>query len=191
MPKRKPTRGRWVPPAQNTLQLKLVLQHTRPPIWRRLVVPDNATLGDLHGIIQTAMGWFDCHLHAFRIGDVTYGMKSEEFASDDLDEDTMMLGRILTAKGQKFTYEYDFGDGWIHTVAVEKVLPATEPHPRVVCLAGARACPPEDCGGPWGFQRALEVLQGTEGDDDAEILEWLGDYDPGQFDLERVNRMLA
>lgn len=190
MPKQKSARGRWVPPAENTLQLKITLKYLQPPIWRRLVVPDNITLGELHWAIQLSMGWTNSHLHAFRLGKVEYGMADmdEGMGPPTVDEDSVSLCGLIKRKGQRFSYEYDFGDGWLHEVLVEKVEPASEPHPRVVCLAGKRACPPEDCGGVPGYAEVLRVLKKADNEDDRSFREWVGEYDPELFDLDGVNR---
>src|SRR5438270_433841 len=149
MPKKKAARGIRVPAAENEFQLKITLQYIKPPIWRQVVVPDNLTMGDLHMVIQIAMGWTNSHLHLFRIGLLEFGMPNEEgmFESSEADEDSVLLRHTIARRGLKFTYEYDFGDSWSHEIRVEKVQPASAPHPRPVCLGGARACPPEDCGG--------------------------------------------
>jgi hypothetical protein len=192
MPKQKGARWRWVPPTKNTLQLKVTLKYVQPPIWRRLLAPDNITLGDLHGVIQLAMGWTNSHLHAFRIGSVEYGMAemNEGIGLSTADEDTVLLRQLIKRKGQRFSYEYDFGDGWLHEVLVEKIEPAREPHPRVVCLAGKRACPPEDCGGVPGYAEVLRVLKKVGTEDDSSFRDGVGDYDPEHFDLDEVNRQL-
>ncbi len=193
MPKPKSTRGRWTPSAIDLVHFKVTLQHTRPAIWRRIVVPDNMTLGGLHDVIQVAMGWTNSHLHSFQVGDQTFGMMLDDVEDGDLgqiDEDSVTLRALPLRKGLKFTYEYDFGDSWSHTVAVEKLEPATAPHPRPACLDGRRACPPEDCGGVWGYGRVLQVLKRTKTADDREFREWVGDYDPEAFDLAAVNRHL-
>jgi len=193
MPKPKRRPSRWVPSAENSLQLKITLKYIRPPIWRRVVVPDNLTLGDLHGVIQLAMGWTNSHLHAFRIGKTVYGMNSPDagFGPTDIDEESILLRQVIRSKGQRFTYEYDFGDGWQHEILMEKVEPATDPHPPAKCLAGKRACPPEDCGGPPGYALILRVLRKPTTSEDIEFREWVGDYDPEDFDVEFVNRLLG
>jgi hypothetical protein len=191
MPKRRG--ARWMPPATNDLQLKVTLRYIRPPIWRRVVVPDNWTLGDLHWVIQLAFGWTNSHLHAFRIGDTEYGMAMDE--NEDLgppvtDEDSVLLCGVINCKGQRFSYEYDFGDTWMHDVLVEKLTPATAQHGHAACLAGARACPPEDCGGVPGYMNVLRVLKRATTQDDREFRDWVGDYDPEQFDLDEINGQL-
>ena len=135
-------------------------------------MPDNFTLGDLHDVIQVAMGWQNCHMHAFRFGDVHY--TSQQASEMDMEnEDTVFLSRVVTRVKQKFIYEYDFGDSWEHEVTVEKMLPIDPQAKYPVCLAGARACPPEDCGSFPGYVDILEALKAPkkteeqeEGEDD-------------------------
>jgi hypothetical protein len=138
------------------VSLKVTLRGAKPPIWRRLLVPSTMTLGDLHLAIQAAMGWEDCHLHAFDIDGRRYG--DRRTVDDVADENRLTLSSLLNSGVARCTYTYDFGDDWEHTVEIEKTQPAVdgEAYPR--CVAGKGACPPEDCGGPWGYQHLLEVL---------------------------------
>ena len=187
--------GRWLPPAATALQLKITLKDIRPPIWRRVLVPDNYSLGELHGIIQVAMGWENCHMHAFRIGDAEYVSQDTGDPRDPelKDEDRAMLRTVIGRAKQKFVYEYDFGDSWIHDILVEKVLPFDPQGQYPLCLAGARACPPEDCGSVPGYYRILEAMQAPRKTaEQKELLEWLGgEYDPAGFDIEAVNEWLS
>jgi len=133
-------------------QLKITLRYIRPPVWRRVQVLSDITLAKLHRIIQLAMGWYDSHLHQFIVGEKYYGVPSiDEFSELELkDERKARLSQVLWKSKQKMVYEYDFGDGWEHEILLEKVL---QPDPGVRyprCIGGARACPPEDCGGPGG-----------------------------------------
>ncbi|NCC52353.1 MAG: plasmid pRiA4b ORF-3 family protein [Spartobacteria bacterium] len=182
-------------PVWNAIQLKVKLRHLRPPIWRRVVVPDNITLGDLHQVIQVTMGWYNCHMHCFRIGDIEYTSRdASEMGELDMDnEERVPLAAVLTHEKQKFIYEYDFGDSWEHEVVVEKFLPLDPATKYPVCLGGARACPPEDCGGFPGYENILDVLKDENRDEEKEeLLEWIGeDYDPELFDLSRVNWQLG
>jgi hypothetical protein len=102
----------------------------------------------------------------------------------------VLLRHAIARQGLKFTYEYDFGDGWLHDIRVERVRPASAPHPRAVCMAGARACPPEDCGGVPGYENVLRVLKRAATQDDREFRDWVGEYQPEQFDAEAVNACL-
>ncbi|MFA4945448.1 MAG: plasmid pRiA4b ORF-3 family protein [Lentisphaeria bacterium] len=182
-------------PAAKAIQFKVQLRYIRPPIWRRVVLPDNATLGDLHQVIQAAMGWRDCHMHSFRISGAYYtGRDAAEMEEMDMEnEERVPLAEVVSRAKQKFIYEYDFGDSWEHEIVVEKSLPLDPAAKYPVCLGGARACPPEDCGsfpGYIGIVEALTAKRPTR--DQKELLEWVGeDYDPERFDLDAVNRRLG
>ena len=191
--KRSPKKMR-VPPAGQAIQFKVTLRDIRPPIWRRVVVPDNFTLGQLHEVIQRSMGWYNSHLHAFRFGEVSYS--SPAFELEDMEaenEATVFLSQMVSRAKQKFIYEYDFGDGWEHEVVVEKLLPFDPQTKYPVCLDGARACPPEDCGGVPGYYGILEALQAPKKTAwQKELIEWLEEgFDPERFDLKAVNRELG
>lgn len=191
--KRKRTKMRF-PPAGNAIQFKIALAYISPSIWRQVVLPDNCTLGNLHEVIQIVMGWHNCHMHRFEIDGVSY--TSAQMAEEDEmgmeDESTVFLSRIVKEPKQKFLYEYDFGDSWFHEITVEKIFPADAPHKNPVCLAGKRACPPEDCGSYPGYEELLKALKAKRKTaDQKDMLEWLGeDYDPEHFDLDAVNRIL-
>jgi len=185
----------WGPSPKNAIQFKVTLKYIKPPIWRRVVLPDNCTLGDLHDAIQVAMGWYNCHLHAFRFGDVHYSSR-ESSEMEDMgmeNEETVLLSQVVTRPKQKFIYEYDFGDSWEHEIVVEKILPIDPQAKYPICVAGARACPPEDCGSVPGYFSILEALRATKKtEEQKELLEWLEDgYDPERFDLDAVNRRLS
>lgn len=187
-------RGIWTAPAEKAIQLMIELKYIRPPIWRRVLVPDNFTLGHLHGIIQMAMGWTNSHLHEFEIEGERYGyVGPDEFGgeseSDANDESIVFLSRLALKPKQKFSYTYDFGDGWEHEITVEKLLPIAPEAVHPVCLAGARACPPEDCGSYPGYDGILQALQADpKTQNQKERLEWLGPYDPEEFSVDAVNR---
>ena len=172
-------------------QLKIVLHEIEPPIWRILQIKGNASLGKLHDYLQAAMGWKDCHLHEFRIGDKRfrdkYQMYEDKFESDMYDERKYTLEKLLQ-EGDSFEYEYDFGDGWDHGILVEKIIPAKEEVYYPICVYGERACPPEDCGGTSGYEELLEVLNDYTHEDHEHFTQWAGeDFDPENFDLKRAN----
>src|SRR5438477_7049629 len=183
--------ARSAPPAGKVHCLKVILQGTDPPVWRRLLVRSNTTLADVHQILQWAMGWENSHLHQFHFGNTTYGPSSfADFGPRPKDEGRARLATVAPL-GTQFMYEYDFGDGWEHIVEVEKVLPAGdgEHYPR--CVGGERACPPEDCGGSWGYAEMLDTINSGPSDERDELLDWLGDtFDPDHFDADALNSML-
>ena len=173
-------------------QLKVTLRGIRPPIWRRLRVPSDATLAKLHGFLQAAMGWEDAHLHRFRVGGTSYGDRGVLGGVVDRGERTARLGQVAPSDQGTLRYDYDFGDGWEHLIVVEAVL-VPEPGVRYpVCVAGKRACPPEDCGGPWGYGALLAAIGDPGHPAHADRLAWLGGrFDPEAFDIADVNRRLA
>lgn len=175
-------------------KIKVTLRGSQPPIWRRLEVPSGSTLHQLHDIIQAAFGWQDYHMWAFETALGRYGIADRELeirsaASKRLDQAAPRTGAALR-------YTYDFGDDWEHDILVEAVT-AAEPgvaYPR--CLTGRRACPPEDCGGIWGYEYVIEVLADPAHEEHKERLEWLGldsaeQFDPAAFDPAEANAALS
>lgn len=184
-----------IPEPTRVYTLRVSLAESAPEIWRRIHVTDKMTLDDLHDTIQIAMGWTDSHLHRFTIGGKSYSKILPDIAAmdgqDDIDEDRVRLGRVLKKKGHRFEYVYDYGDYCVHDIVVEDI---GEPDPGrfyPACLAGERACPPEDCGSMSGFYQMLESLADPTDEEHQSYLEWLGDqYDPEHFDLRSVNHVL-
>jgi hypothetical protein len=173
------------------LQLKVTLQEIKPPIWRRLAVPSSCTLADLHLILQIAFGWLDYHLHSFTIGKVDYGPHDPEGWTETASE-RITLGKLGLSRKQKFSYEYDFGDSWVHLILVEDTSELNGPPASPTCLAGKRARPPEDCGGPWQYPELLKALANPGHPEHDESLEWVGgSWDPEAFDLDAVNQALT
>ena len=176
-------------------QLKVELKEIRPAIWRRIQVEGSTTLHELHDILQVAMGWDNGHLYEFEIGGRRYGSPEEEFADPDFTEPVVndkeaKLSQVAPMVKAKLLYMYDFGDDWRHELTVEKIMPAEKGRQYPVCLAGERACPPEDCGGPWGYADILEALKHPEDPDSEELLEWVGEFEPDQFDIDQINMWL-
>jgi hypothetical protein len=171
-------------------QLKITLAHVSPLIWRRIQTPD-CTLSKLHEIIQNCMGWGGEHLWAFVINGQEFGEDPGGY-SEMLSPLKIGLSQLVARGIKKFRYDYDFGDDWQHVVLIERVV---EPDPKQRyprCLKGSRACPPEDCGGPWGYPHFLEAIQNPEHTEHEDMLDWIGgEFDPEKFDLEAVNRRLA
>jgi hypothetical protein len=176
-------------------QMKVTLDGIRPPIWRRIQVRGDISLFKLHKILQVVMGWYDYHLHQFIIDGETYSVISIEadmLGDDFKDEKKFKLNKVIPWEKFEFTYEYDFGDGWGHTILVEKIIRPLEELMHPVCLKGKRSAPPEDCGGEGGYYNLIKALEDPSHPEHAEMLEWLEDkYDPEYFDADIVNERLA
>jgi hypothetical protein len=179
------------PKTNRIFQLKVTLRDTKPPIWRRLEVDAEISLFRLHDVLQAAMGWTDSHLHQFEARKVLYGLPDPEFDFPRKDERTTRLGAVLQLPKDRMIYEYDFGDGWLHDVVLEKVL---DPNPDTrypICTDGRRATPPEDCGGIGGFYNLLEIVGNPSHPERPEMIEWIGaEFDAEAFDIEEINAAL-
>lgn len=201
-------------------ELKITLKDSKPPIWRQVAVPSNIRLSDLHHVIQIVMGWTNSHLHQFVVRNIKPKPTTEELRKlfqteqwDKLeqsmsrdrcisdprmeldgaeDERKVMLSELAPTVKSKFIYEYDFGDGWKHQIEVVKITPPAEGAQYPLCLKGKLACPPEDCGGIWGYYDMLKALKDPKHPQHEEFREWLGGkFDPERFDIEQVNAELA
>ena len=192
-----------VPATVRGFRIRIDLQRTKPPVWRRIEVPGDILLPRLHEVIQAAMGWTDSHLHRFRTSN---DRNAPEFLTQfDLDEgdegmleDNVRLDQILSAEGDRLWYDYDFGDNWQHVLRVEKVLDSPPSAP--VCIGGKLACPPEDCGGVWGYSELADWVRRDY--DDAlrpDVFEsttegraWLPDgWHPDVFDIDETNELIT
>ncbi|HET8541883.1 MAG TPA: plasmid pRiA4b ORF-3 family protein [Anaeromyxobacter sp.] len=178
--------------ADQILQLKVTLAEVEPLVWRRLLVPADVTLAKLHDVLQDAMGWTNSHLHCFEIAGRRIGMVGVEEDSPELeDERRVQVASVLPKKGARLVYRYDYGDDWEHVVEVEDVTAADRRLSYPLCIAGARACPPEDCGGAGAYEDLLRALARPDDDRHDELLTWVGGYfDPEGFDANAVNRLL-
>ncbi len=182
--------GVSTPQTQTVLQIRIDLEDVDPAIWRRLLVPPGIRLSRLHDIFQVAMGWTDSHLHGFTIGGKRYGVLVDDGFSKDLDEKKFSLAKAI-GKERRFRYEYDFGDGWQHQVVVEDTFTVPIGLTYAVCLEGERSCPPEDCGGAYGYANMLEAVSDPKHEEFDEYTEWLGeDFDPEEFSLATTNAIL-
>lgn len=173
--------------------LHVELLDTAPSIWRRVAVPADLPLEDLHGVLQIVMGWEDCHLHQFRIDNQVYGMDEEEVESWRMPIKAESRYTLREALGRKksFDYLYDFGDCWEHKIKVEKRGLSASEFPQIVyCLEGANACPPEDVGGLHGFYDVLEALENEQHPEYESIAEEFEGFDPALFDRADVNHEL-
>lgn len=181
---------------EEIIQIKVSLNESNPLIWRRLLVEKTATFMDLHDFIQEAMGWENCHMFDFRVGKSHIGEPDEMFEEDFagrkfMNANTTVLDSMISKTKQKFEYEYDFGDGWIHQVLVEKFLPRDEKIKYPQCLDGEMSCPPEDCGGIYAYYDMLDILADKKNPEREDMIEWLGaDFDPKRFDVAEANERL-
>jgi len=180
-------------------QFKIQLMNVaKPPVWRQIQVPEKLTFHDLHQLIQLAFGWSDGHLYQF--SPKGYGShpviaipSEEDWEKPDMNAMKTKLNKVFTTEKQTFNYLYDFGDDWSHKITLEKLVSDELKSP--VCLAGKGACPPEDCGGAWGYENLKVILADPKHEEHVDMKEWLGldedeDWDANYFDLEEVNEMM-
>jgi len=181
------------------LQLRIELLHIEPLIWRRIQVPGDCTFWDLHVAIQSAFAWNDSHLHEFRRGgdggnDLRFGIPLDE-AGDGLLRPGWehRVADVLTLADPALEYAYDFGDSWEHRVVLEDILEPAPGRRYPRCVAGERSAPPDDCGGPGGYQDLLATLADPADPDHASLHAWAssqkgqrGRFDPEAFDEQRV-----
>ncbi|CAN7773243.1 plasmid pRiA4b ORF-3 family protein [Variovorax sp. LjRoot175] len=185
------------------LQLRVVLRSISPLIWRRLLVRSDTSIARLHQILQIAFGWQDMHLHRFEIRGREYGVHQDGGAFFGTDAHETLIVQLKLRRLERFAYEYDFGDGWIHDLRIETTLLIDPKRVYPVCIAGRRAAPPEDCGGPLAFmanrsgyamigrgeaRHELEDLLDEVEDEEWDILRY---YHPDRFDQRAVNRRRA
>jgi hypothetical protein len=171
-------------------QFKIVLEEIKPPIWRRIHVRSDISLHRLSTTILIAMGWGGGHLHQFEIDGKSYGISDDDFDSEEdmLDERGFRLDDLDQGALKSFTFEYDFGDGWRHTVELEEVLAQAKGQKYPLCISGARQCPPDDCGGVPGYEKFLEAIRNPKHPEHKSMKEWIGgSYDPEWFCLDAVN----
>lgn len=178
-------------------QIQIALKGFKPKIWRRILIPSDLLLSDFHMVIQITMGWTNSHLHQF-IKDRTYytkRMPDDDFwdEMDNVDYKNMKIADLLQKEKEKIVYEYDFGDSWEHDVILEKILPIDNNLKYPVCLTGKMSCPPEDCGGVWGYSEMLEVLKDPSHEQYESYIEWLGgeEFDPEFFDKNEINELFG
>lgn len=173
------------------ITIRIAIDNIKPEIWRRFVIRDSINLHNLHEIIQDVMGWTNTHLYSFVIKGKEYtDEETVEESGKGKDAEVISVGSLKFKKGDKLKYIYDFGDDWIHTLSVEAV---TKPDPSIEypwCLDGARSCPPEDCGGIYGYEDLLDILSNPNHEEHESMKEWVGPYfAPEHFDLEVINHI--
>jgi len=174
-------------------QFKITLKGAKPPIWRRMQVAETYTFWDLHVAIQDAMGWLDCHLHEFGMVnpstdfEMNIGSPDEDSGREVLPGWKQKIADYFSAENPSADYVYDFGDSWEHQIQLEKILPREKNINYPICIKGKRACPPEDCGGIWGYEDFLEIITDPNHEEYEEMLEWVGgEFDPEHFDVKEV-----
>jgi len=185
-------------------ELRISLLDVAPEVWRLVRVPHDIRMDRLDHVIQAAFGWTNSHMHQFHLIDAKGGIKGyvgrpdPESIGDMLgrrpptqDETKRQLKNFLAKPGDRIGYEYDFGDSWLHSVELVAMHPQSSRLAPAVCLDGAQSCPPEDCGGPPGYEQLLETVANPKHPGHAEMKEWLGDFDAVAFDLRATNRALA
>lgn len=178
-----------IPALGDVFELRIQLRDIEPEVWRRLLVPAEVPLGVLHELIQVSFGWQNSHLHDFMVGNIRIGMSDVEDEMFCIDEFAAPLGAVANV-GNTFLYRYDFGDDWEHDVMVERIC--SDGGGVITCTGGARACPPEDCGGTRGYANLLEILADSRHPEHQETKTWVGRrFDPEKFDMAAVNRKLG
>ena len=177
------------------LAVHISLRETDPPIWRRVLVPYDIPLQNLHQVVQVAMGWHDQHLFEFHIGRDRYGTRHDDFqdqAHPVRSVRQLLLKDVVGPRTKCFTYVYDMGDYWLHDIVVEEILSNDIGEPVLQCVAGARHCPPEDIGGAPGYEEFLSAIGDPAHEDHDYFADVYGDgFDPEAFDLDSVNGALA
>ena len=169
--------------------VKVTLLGTSPPVWRRVSLPRDITLHNLHRTLQIVMGWTNSHLHQFVVQRQRISDPRSRVRTKVANENRTRLGELIWTVGARLLYEYDFGDGWQHELLLEEVLLGDETFQQT-CVAGKRRCPPEDCGGPRGFAELLEAMADANHPDHEDVCARLGDFAPESFSKEEINRRL-
>lgn len=183
------------------LQLKIQIEGiSKPPVWRKILVPDHFTFERLHQVIQAAFGWSDSHCYAF--SPAGYGSVPQIGVPDEggwmdteiRDSSKIKISKILTTKGMTFCYVYDFGDDWVHSLQLEDVT--DEKAIRATLVSGKGACPPEDCGGVWGYDNLVDAVNNTYHPEHDDMRNWMGmdegeTWDKSSFDLHKAQKEVA
>jgi hypothetical protein len=174
-------------------RLKITLDDVKPTVLRRIEVPFGIKLDRLHLTLQAALGWTNSHLYEIRAKDVGWGLPDPDWPDGPLDARKAKLADIIEDTGVKtLRYLYDFGDGWEHTIKIER-LSNPEPgafYPRLVEASGR--CPPEDVGGPWGYAEMLDAITDPKHERHTEMRNWLGEhFDPHVIDTKALTTDVA
>ncbi len=173
-------------------RVKITIQDVNPPIWREVILKSDYTMSDFHKIIQTVMGWSNSHLHQFVYNDEFYcdpEFEDEWSEGNCIDYTDIKLSDLIQYENQNMVYEYDFGDGWEHLIVFEEILDKEGEYPE--CIGGERRAPPEDCGGPPGYEHLLKILKNPNHEEYENITKWVGNsFNPEEFDKNDINEAL-
>jgi len=182
------THATYPPGVESVHELTVRLDGASPSVWRRIIVPSTISLAKLHEILQVAMGWEDRHLYLFKVQDRLYGERDPEWDLPIRNAAQAKLDKIAPSADASFVYEYDLGDSWLHEVIVEQISRPEIGSHYPVCVAGERACPPEDCGGPPGYEELHRVMANPKHREHRRFMTWHGgQFDPEAFDRQAVN----
>lgn len=171
---------------------------SKPPVWRRLIVPGNFSFHQFHLAIQYAFGWYNCHLYEFPLdwySGLSIQLPYEGIDPDEMDSQKTKLNKIFKSEGDQLAYIYDFGDWWEHSILLEKIIPGKMTRPS--CTGGKGKCPPEDCGGNPGYQNFLKIFNDPANPEYEGMREWAWwipedqEWDPKEFDLEWTNEVVS
>lgn len=178
--------------SRELFEVKITLKHLDPPVWRSVLVDGAIRLDILHDVIQAAMGWEDAHMHAFRSRGKTYMPEAHGEFEPTAEESEFHLRDLAPHEGDHIEYEYDFGDGWQHNVKVVRIALFDDSTVAPSVIDGEYACPPEDCGGTWGYADMLRAMVDEHHPEHDEVLDWIGkDFDSEFFDIKEANQRLA
>lgn len=179
------------------IEIKVTLNDVEPPVWRKFIISTLATLEELHIVIQKTMGWQNCHLYDFSVNNgkrkFSPNDMSDLFGNEDDFEDPskVTIASLMMMGVRDILYTYDYGDGWEHTVEIEKEVICQPDVKYPLCTEGFGACPPEDCGGPYGYANLCSILSNPKDEEYKEMREWVGrEFDPTKFSIGKANKNL-
>jgi len=176
-------------PMTNILKLRITIPDIEPEIWREILIKNDITFKKLHEIIQLSFGWTNSHLYNFDVNGILFSIPDKEFKNNDLDAKNKIT-EFLIEEGQRALYTYDFGDYWEHEIEIVDMLKKEKGIRYPKCLDGRRNGPPEDCGGIPGYEDVIDALTSKDKSEYEDLLEWLGDYDPEKFDIDKINNAI-
>jgi hypothetical protein len=176
---------------ERNFEFKIVLKGINPAIYRTFVVKEDITFFEFHHVIQIVMGWYNEHLYQFANQNIIIADPEMIDDVDIIDINDFLLNEYFENQGDKINYEYDFGDGWMHEIVLKKITEGKENDVVPICLSGKRNCPPENCGGIYGYMNLIEIMADENHPDYEEMVDWFGEhFDPEYFDIEEVNDYL-